>query len=587
MMASMREWEGRRRHTWAAAFAVALGAFIASLAVLAAVLLSVSGDEGGLGPVGSGPDEASAASSLLLYTGALAPGLGAEEFREAPPGSEPDLSFEPGAPGGFAVRYFVPVAAVGAGVDAVDRATLDGLLAGAISDWGQVGGVPGKVAFVVAGGDEDRALVARFTGGAVPASVFATYAELRAAMTPASGFLAFVPLEETWPGAVALAVDGVDLVRGRGDPGAWPFVQRLAVAAHSERGQAAVPGIRARLEQFPPAPITVVATGDIIQARCTLAKLQALGDWGAPLRGPVGEYLASADLALASLDQALQDINPPYGCVAVTNLSSPPQAIEALQVAGIDEVTVATNHAFDCGRDYCGSRAFLRTLELLGQAAIRHAGGGRNLEEALAPVVFEVRGVRFGILAFDDIAAMELEATADAPGTAPLDDDYSQERAAGEPAFYRPAEDLGLIRFTERIRQLKAQVDVVVVQVHTGVEDTHDPSPRSLKALRAAADAGADLVVGNHPHWAGATEVRGEAFITYALGNFIFDQRHTPEHEQGYLLEATFLGPKLATVKLRPYRIQEQHRPVFVEGAERAKILGDVSRAAAKLPPER
>jgi len=255
----------------------------------------------------------------------------------------------------------------------------------------------------------------------------------------------------------------------------------------------------------------------------------------------------------------------------------------ALTLAGIDEVTVATNHVFDCGTDYCGAAAFLRTLELLYQAGIKRVGGGLNLEDALTPAIFDVHGVRFGVLGFDDVAAMELEATATEPGTAPLDDDYREERAAGEPAFFRPADELSLTRFADRIRRLKGEVDVVIVQVQSGTEDTHDPSPRSVKALRAAAEAGADLVVGNQAHHVQAVETRGDTFIAYALGNFIFDQRHTPEHEQGYLLEATFRGKKLVNVRMLPYRIVDQTRPTFVAGAERAKILGDVFTASRKL----
>ena len=225
-------------------------------------------------------------------------------------------------------------------------------------------------------------------------------------------------------------------------------------------------------------------------------------------------------------------------------------------------------------------------LELLSAAGIKTVGGGRNLEEALAPAIFTVNGIRVGVLGFDDIAAEELEATATAPGTAPLDDSYENERATPprEPAFYKPAELLGLTRFEERIRRLKLEVDIVVVQVQSGFEDTHDASPRSVKALRAAAAAGADLVIGNQGHWVQPVEVRGDAFIAYALGNFIFDQVRTREHTEGYLVEATLVDKRLAAVRLRPYRIEDQYRPTFVEGEVRLKILRDVFEAAARLP---
>jgi poly-gamma-glutamate capsule biosynthesis protein CapA/YwtB (metallophosphatase superfamily) len=78
--------------------------------------------------------------------------------------------------------------------------------------------------------------------------------------------------------------------------------------------------------------------------------------------------------------------------------------------------------------------------------------------------------------------------------------------------------------------------------------------------------------------------VRGDTFIAYALGNFIFDQRWTAEHTQGYLLEATFHGKRLATVRLVPYQIENRYKPTFVEGDTRAKVLGDVIGASLDLP---
>jgi poly-gamma-glutamate synthesis protein (capsule biosynthesis protein) len=300
----------------------------------------------------------------------------------------------------------------------------------------------------------------------------------------------------------------------------------------------------------------------------------------------VGGFLASADLALGSLDTSIQDIGEAYGCLETTNLTAPPETIEALTLAGFDEVTLATNHAADCGAGLCGIDALTRSVELLTAAGIAVVGAGGTLEEALTPAIFTVGGVTVGVLGFDDIAADSIGATELEPGTAPLDDSYDDEHAEfpDAAAFYGRAETLGLERFTARIQALSQQVDIVVVQVQSGYEDTHDPSPRSLKALRAAVDAGADLVIGNQAHWAGAVEVRSGVFVSYALGNFVFDQLHTPEHSEGYLVEAVLLGGRIATVRLYPYRIEEQHRPEFANPELRAKILADAFDAGARLP---
>ena len=512
------------------------------------------------------------------YLGALPPGLEGARLAEA--SDAPDLAFLPEGVEVYRIvrRWYAPVAAIGAGVDSLTRTQLDDLARGAIRDWSEVGGIAGEVrAFAIAEEDGDAAMAA-FAPQA-PARTFATYAELLEAMTLDSGAWAFVPVEEVIPTVTAIAVNGVDPVRGKGDARAWPYVDGTRIVAFIPRGRRTAAAHSAPL----PEPITVIATGDILQSRCSLTQIQATGDWGSALRGPVAEYLAAADLTIGSLDGSIQDIAAPLGCFPHVNLSSPPQVIEALTLAGFDEVTVATNHVFDCGAEPCGAAAFRRTIALLRAAGIAVVGGGENLEEALAPAIFTVGETTFGVLGFDDVAAFFLAAGEDSPGTAPLDDDYAEENASGDPPYFRPASELGLERFRARIRALAEEVDVVIVQVQSGTEDTHDPSPRSVKALRAAVEAGATLVVGNHPHHAQAIEPRAEAFIAYALGNFIYDQTRLEAHTQGYLLEATFRGARLVNLRLVPYVIEDMYRPVFAEGATRTKILNDVFQASRRL----
>lgn len=514
----------------------------------------------------------------VLYSGDLP-----EELAEAglePAGEATDLAFLPG--GGqvyrIASRWYVPVVAMGAGVDALSLTQMEDLVRGAIGDWSEVGGIAGPVRAYAVAGDEgmDFAPVA-------PERTFATYDALLAAMTMESGAWAFVPIEDVVPTVTAIAVSNIDLVRGKGDPADWPYVEGVTMVALTAEGRATAEALVAEHSAPLPEAVTVIATGDILQSRCSLARIRATGDWGAALRGPVGEYLASADLTLGSIDGSIQDISEPFGCFPHVNLSSPPEVIEALTLSGFDEVTVATNHVFDCGEALCGAQAMLRTIELLEEAGIAVVGGGENLEEALAPAILTAGETTFGILGFDDVAAYLLEAGESRPGTAPLDDSYAEENAAGEPSFFRPASELGLERFRERIRALAAEVDVVVVQVQTGTEDTHDPSPRSIKALRAAVEEGATLVVGNQAHHVQAIEAGAEAFIAYALGNFIFDQIRLEGHMQGYLLEATYWGARLVNLRLVPYVIEDRYRPVFATGAVRAKILSDVFEASTRL----
>ncbi|WP_322795871.1 CapA family protein [Tepidiforma sp.] len=569
-----------RSRPWLPLFAVALGVFLGSLAVLAIVIVGALADTT---PRAAAPGPTpTPAPAPLACAGEVPPAAEPLCPARAAPGAPADLAFEAARPGeGVVTAIFVPVTSPGAGVDALSADQFAAILRGEVVSWAEVGGFdrPIELATLLEPPDLAAALAA-LDPALDPARFrrFASLDELRAALALDSGLLAIIPIEQLRSPMVALAIDGRDPARGFGDLAGWPLARRVAVRPLTPAGSEAAPRIEAAIAAAPPVVTRVVATGDILMSRCTLAAIRATGDWASPLRSPVGDFLAAADIAAGSLDGSIQDIAEPYGCIPTTNLTSPPQVIEALTHAGFDVLTVATNHAFDCADGGCGARAMLRTIELLAAAGIRTVGGGPNLAAALEPAIIEVNGVRFGFLGFDDIAAEDLGAEEDAPGTAPLDDSYDDERSTPprEPAFYKPASMLSLTRFEAAIRDLRARADVVIVLVQSGYEDTHEPSPRSLKALRAAVDAGADLVVGNQAHWVQAIEPRGDAFIACALGNFIFDQLHTPEHTEGYLLEATFHGSRLATLRFLPYRIEQQYRPVFADAELRRKVLADI-----------
>lgn len=578
----MERSKPREGSGWKALFALALLANVVAGAYLVATIRSLGNGEG---EGGGWALPSPAAERAVRFAGDLPQSLQARlppNFLPARPGEPADVAFVRD-PAGVPGRWFVPVAAWGTAVDDLTLDQLRALAKGTVADWSDVGGLAGPPRFAAA--TDDAELLSSWLGG--NPERFDGYEALLEAMSPLSGGFSLLPVEALRPSVVPLRVDGRDLLADTGAASNWPFVERWRVVPLTEQGRAAVAAATAALTASPPRAIRILVTGDILQTRCTLARIEAIGDWRAPLATPLGAFLAAADLTIGSLDTSIQDFAEPYRCVPTTNLTAPPETLQALQVAGFDVLTVATNHTFDCGAaGACGAAAFLRTLELVQAAGIRTVGGGRTLEEALAPVVIQVGALRVAVLGFDDIAAgppNENAAREGSPGIAPMDDSYEEERQLGYPAFYAPAELLGVERLRARVAAAKAAADLVIVLLQSGTEETHDPSPRSVKAARAAVDAGADLVVANQAHWVQAIEPRGGSFIAYALGNFIFDQQHTVEHQEGVVLEALVLGDRLAAVRLHPYRIEEQYRPTFVEGRERRKILDDIAGATARL----
>ncbi len=580
---------------WTAGFIGAAGAFALSVFYLAFVIFDASGGDGSTTPPPGGgeatatpAEPANGEDSTILYEGSPPDALLLPDMRPASAGEQADLRFGPPGTGpGIPTGYYVPVVAQWTAIDALTAQQLEALLAGTATDWSEVEGLPGAVSYFEVEGSPAADMVREIAPGATPDQTFADYDALLDALTPDSGALAFIPLERLHISVSAVGIDGVDIARGYGDSGAWPFVVNTSVEALTERGEEMLQFLQANAALEPPTVTTVVATGDILPVRCSLARIEASGDWASPFRGEMGEYLRSADLSLGSWDAGVHDLYDHYRCVESLNLSTPPQALEALVYAEFDAVTIASNHVFDCGTGglWC-EETFLATMQHLDEYGIPHVGGGRNLEEAFEPLIFERNGITFGILAYDDIQAMHLQATEDSPGTAPMDDDYSAELAAGysSMAFDAPVETLGVERITQRISALKEEVDFVIVLPQAGTEDTHDAALRSVKAHRAAADAGADLVAANQAHHVQAAEVWGDTFIGYALGNFVYDQVHSPEHTQCYLVEASFWEDRLAAIRLIPCQIEDMYRPLFVDRQTELKILGDVYGAAARIP---
>jgi len=323
----------------------------------------------------------------------------------------------------------------------------------------------------------------------------------------------------------------------------------------------------------PAAPIIhLLFTGDINPGRCPAQIALAHNDFTLPYQ-VVGEALRAADITIGSLDGALSDYSPPSPCPETMNLVGPARTVEGLQYAGFDVLTVAANHAKDCGLQgwNCSDQTFRDTLANLRGAGIQPAGGGDNLAAALQPVILERQGVRFAFLGLTEVGPNTF-AAADRPGTAPLSDQ-------------------SLPAVLAAIGAARQAAEVVVVLPHWGVEYAEAPSANQRRWAGDMVAAGATLVIGNHPHVVQAVEefpqgghAAPRAVVAYALGNFVFDQGPW-RNRQGVLFEATFTGPALTSWQLRPIHIVSLYEPIWPDAAESESILSRVAAASAALPP--
>ncbi len=460
--------------------------------------------------------------------------------------------------------FWVPVVQLPSPASSVTMAQLRDAVSGELDDWSGISGESTPLRVAV---PSDRAPpFDQWWPDETPGVETLPLDQVPAALFADPGVLALVPLDAVNAGMRSLDVDGANIVFGTGDLAAYPLTEaRWITRADTDSREFAgilddlAATLATQLAVTPPDPIIIRATGNILPVRCTLEKLQARGDFAYPFL-ELGPWLAEADIAVGSLDAAISDAGVPFGCTETFSLMGPAAAAEGFAYAGLDIMTVATNHVKDCGQATCGDDALFDTLANLRSNGVEPVGGGADLAAARQPAIIEAGGVRFAFLGYDEIAPY-YHAEPGVAGTAPLLEEYVREDIAAASAI----------------------ADVVVFEPQWGVEYTADPTLNQRLLAEAAVEAGADLVIGNHPHWVQAAQVIDGVFVAYALGNFLFDQDWSLETQQGVVLEAAFHGDQLRGVRYYPIHIYDETQPRFADEEEARQIMKRIWDASAAL----
>jgi poly-gamma-glutamate synthesis protein (capsule biosynthesis protein) len=281
--------------------------------------------------------------------------------------------------------------------------------------------------------------------------------------------------------------------------------------------------------------MTLLFVGDVMLARgvAFYTEREGGGDYQFPF-AHASSTLRGADLTVGNLEHPVSDRGRNQG--SKYSLRAKPQSIAGLADAGFDVVSLANNHIWDWGTD-----ALTDTLAQLDAAGIRHVGAGMNEAEANQPYTVEINGNSLVFVAWTDLYPEGLEAKGHESGI----------------SRFREAEAV------ETVRALAATYDVVVVLFHWGGEYQTSANEKQRRIARVLADAGADLVVGHHPHVVQETEQYRGGRIAYSLGNFIFDQGFSEETLRGLALRVTVTGKTITRVEELPTRMNRYFQPVF------------------------
>jgi poly-gamma-glutamate capsule biosynthesis protein CapA/YwtB (metallophosphatase superfamily) len=336
-------------------------------------------------------------------------------------------------------------------------------------------------------------------------------------------------------------------------------VRVLTVAGHHPLKDPGRYPLRIRSVRPVPEVTTLTAVGDIMLGRRVGARHR--GDPGAPLK-PLAKRLAGAEITVGNFESTLSVAGSPTQ--GGDSFAASPRVRPALRGAGFDLLSLANNHVGDYGE-----RALRQTLDRFDSGGIKTVGAGRDLAAARRQVIIERDGVRVGFLAVDSIGETPAASRTRA-GTNRLN----------MPPRTGPLNRSQLRRITSDIRALDSRVDTVVVLTHWGTQYTHRVESSQRIAARAFADAGADLVIGGHPHWVQGYEMAGSAVVVHSLGNFVFDMDFQTKTREGIFLEIVLWGGKVKAVEPVPYVIDGAFTPRPSKGDRARSILADLWRSS-------
>jgi len=251
--------------------------------------------------------------------------------------------------------------------------------------------------------------------------------------------------------------------------------------------------------------ITLAFAGDVSFAE-EYTNMGTLRQRGGNIRSCFDEFILKemqdADIFMLNNEFPYTDRGTPTDGKTYT-FRAKPESVKHLYDMGVDIVSVANNHVYDYGE-----LSLLDTLTTLEAAAMPYVGAGRDIEEAIKPVYFVANDYKIAY-----VSATQIE-----------QGDYPDTKGAGE-------NSAGVFRcwnpekLYEVVGEAKKNSDFVVVYIHWGTElseTLHWAQPDQAAGL---VEAGADLIIGDHPHCLQEIAYIDDVPVVYSMGNFWFNSK--------------------------------------------------------------
>jgi len=301
-------------------------------------------------------------------------------------------------------------------------------------------------------------------------------------------------------------------------------------------------------EPPPPRSFTMNVVGDIMLDRTVGARIEANG--AASIFEKVRDELRSADVTFANLECPLSTVGP-HSPREHLLFRADPRTVDVLLDGGIDIVALANNHSLNAGVE-----GLQQTIDHLETAGVAYCGAARERESSWQPTLFDVQDVLIGFVACTDLSFQH-------GSWCKVDSEMTE--------------------FRKRIAAAKERCEVLVVSIHWGNEYQNVPSGRQRDVAHAAVEAGADLVIGHHPHVLQGIGQHEGAPILYSCGNFVFDQREG-ERMESAIFHLQFTEGEGWEITATPVWIPLSCcGPIYPESARAAKIAGRIAELSANL----